>query len=42
MPRWVFLVAAAVGAWLVLSIFGGLLLGRLIDLAGKRRRSAQP
>jgi hypothetical protein len=36
------LVAAAVGAWLVLSILGGLLLGRLIDLAGKWRRSAQP
>jgi hypothetical protein len=40
MPRWMMLFAAAVGVWLALSIFGGLLLGRLIDVAVRRRRSA--
>ena len=40
MPRWVLLVAAAVTAWLVVSVFGGLLLGRLLDLATRLRRSA--
>jgi hypothetical protein len=40
MPRWVVLLAVAVVAWLSLSVLGGLLVGRLLDLATRRRRSA--
>jgi len=39
MPRWVWLVTAAVVAWLALSVLGGLLVGRLLDVATRRRRS---
>jgi hypothetical protein len=42
MPRWMLLVVAAVVFWLTLSVIGGFLLGRLLDLAGRRRRSPQP
>jgi hypothetical protein len=34
------LVAAAVAAWLIVSVFGGLLVGRLLDVVTRRRRSA--
>jgi hypothetical protein len=40
MPHWVLLLAAAVLGWLALSVLGGWLLGRLLDLAARRRRSA--
>jgi len=40
MPRWVVLLAVALVAWLSLSVLGGLLVGRLLDLATRRRRSA--
>ena len=30
MPQWIYLLMLAVGAWLVLSVVGGLLVGRLI------------
>jgi len=39
MPRWVWVVTAAVVAWLALSVLGGLLVGRLLDVAARRRRS---
>jgi hypothetical protein len=37
MPQWIFLLALAIVAWLVLSVVGGLLLGRLIGFAVRRR-----
>jgi len=40
MPRWVLLVAAAVVAWLALSVLGGLVVGRLLERVARRRRSA--
>jgi len=40
MPRWMVLLAVAVVGSLVLSVVGGLLLGRLIDIATRWRRSA--
>jgi len=42
MPRWMLLVVAAAVGWLVLSVVGGLVLGRLIDVATRRRRTMQP
>jgi hypothetical protein len=36
------LLAAAVAAWLVISVLGGFALGRLLELATRRRRSAWP
>jgi hypothetical protein len=41
MPQWVLLLALAVIGWLVLTVFGGIALGRLLALA-ERRRSAKP
>jgi hypothetical protein len=40
MPHWILLLAVAVVGWLALSVLGGLLLGRLLEAAGRRRHSA--
>jgi hypothetical protein len=37
MPRWVVLLAAAVVASLLLSVLGGLIVGRLVGLVTRRR-----
>jgi hypothetical protein len=39
MPHWVVLVVFAVVSWLVLSVAGGWLIGRLLGLASRRRSS---
>ena len=36
-PQWIVLVALAIVAWLVVSIVGGLVVGRLIRMATRRR-----
>ncbi len=41
MPQWIIFLVVAVGAWFALSIGGGLLLGRLLGFA-TRRRAEQP
>jgi len=41
MPQWVVLPALAIVGWLVLTVFGGIALGRLLALA-ERRRSTKP
>jgi len=35
MPHWIFLLALAVIAWLLLSVVGGFAIGRLIDAAAR-------
>ncbi len=35
MPQWIYLLMLAVAAWLVLSVVGGLLVGRLIGFVGR-------
>jgi hypothetical protein len=40
MPQWIVLLAIAIGGWLVLTVGGGLALGRLLAIFGRRRRSA--
>jgi hypothetical protein len=40
MPQWIIFMALAIVAWLVLSIGGGLVIGRLIRAASGRRRVA--
>jgi hypothetical protein len=37
MPQWIVFLVVAIGAWLVLSVGGGLLIGRLLRLIGGRR-----
>ena len=37
MPEWIILMLLAIAAWLVVSIGGGLVVGRLIRLASRRR-----
>jgi hypothetical protein len=37
MPQWIILMAVAIVAWLVVSIGGGLVVGRLIRLVSRRR-----
>jgi hypothetical protein len=36
-PQWIILMVLAIVAWLVLSIGGGLVVGRLIRMASRRR-----
>ncbi|HST24508.1 MAG TPA: hypothetical protein VLJ76_00805 [Gaiellaceae bacterium] len=38
MPHWIVLLAAAVGAWLLLSVGGGYALGRTLDALTRRLR----
>jgi ascorbate-specific PTS system EIIC-type component UlaA len=40
MPQWIVLMMLAIVGWLVLSIGGGLVVGRLIRMATRRRRVA--
>ncbi len=37
MPQWTLLLVLAIAAWLVLSVVGGLLVGRLLGLAERHR-----
>jgi hypothetical protein len=37
MPQWIVLLAVAVVGWLLLTVFGGMALGRLLALAERRR-----
>jgi hypothetical protein len=39
-PQWIIFLVLAIAAWLVVSIGGGLVVGRLIRLASRRRRVA--
>jgi hypothetical protein len=39
-PQWIMLTMLAIVAWLVVSIGGGLVVGRLIRVASRRRRVA--
>jgi hypothetical protein len=36
-PQWIILMVLAIVAWLVVSIGGGLIVGRLIRVASRRR-----
>lgn len=36
-PQWIVLLVVAVVGWLALSVVGGLLIGRLLGLANRRR-----
>jgi hypothetical protein len=36
MPQWITFMLLAIAAWLVLSIGGGLLIGRFLSLAARR------
>ncbi len=40
MPQWIILLLLAIAAWLTLSVGGGLLVGRLLSIALRRRRVA--
>jgi hypothetical protein len=37
MPSWVVLLALAIVSWLTLTVGGGLLVGRLLDVVSRRR-----
>jgi hypothetical protein len=39
-PQWIVFLALAIVAWLVLSVGGGLVVGRLLGVASRRRRVA--
>jgi hypothetical protein len=38
MPQWITLLALAIVAWLALSVGGGLIIGRLLAAASRKRR----
>jgi hypothetical protein len=38
MPQWITLLVLAIVAWLALSVGGGLIIGRLLGVASRRRR----
>jgi hypothetical protein len=40
MPQWIILLAIAIVAWLVLAVGGGLVVGRLLGIASRRRHVA--
>jgi len=39
MPHWIVLLAAALGAWVVLVVVGGHLAGWTLDVLSRRRRA---
>jgi len=39
MPHWIVLLAAALGAWVVLVVVGGNLAGWTLDVLSRRRRA---
>jgi len=39
-PQWIILMLLAIVAWLVVSIGGGLIVGRLLGVVSRRRRVA--
>ena len=40
MPHWILILMLAIVAWLALSVGGGLILGRLLAVASRRRHVA--
>jgi hypothetical protein len=40
MPQWIVFLLLAIAAWLVVSIVGGLVVGRLLGAATRRRHVA--
>jgi hypothetical protein len=36
-PQWIVFLLVVIAAWIVLSVGGGLVLGRLLDVASRRR-----
>lgn len=38
MPQWITLLVLAIVAWLAVSVGGGLIIGRLLGVASRRRR----
>jgi hypothetical protein len=38
MPQWIILLTLAIVAWLVVSVGGGLIVGRILGAASRRRR----
>ncbi len=40
MPHWIVILTLAIVAWLALSVGGGLILGRLLAVASRRRHLA--
>ena len=38
MPQWITFLVLAIVAWLALSVGGGLIIGRLLAVASRRRR----
>jgi hypothetical protein len=40
MPQWIVFLMLAIVAWLLVSIVGGLVVGRLLGAASRRRRIA--
>jgi hypothetical protein len=41
MPQWIIFLVLAIVAWLALSVGGGLLVGRLLGAASRRRPNAR-
>ncbi|HEY7693299.1 MAG TPA: hypothetical protein VH816_13260 [Gaiellaceae bacterium] len=40
MPQWIVFLILAIVAWLLVSVVGGLVIGRLLGAASRRRRIA--
>jgi hypothetical protein len=40
MPQWIVLLMLAIVAWFVVSVVGGLVVGRILGAVGRRRRVA--
>jgi len=38
MPQWIIFLTLAIVAWLVVSVGGGLVIGRLLGVASRRKR----
>jgi hypothetical protein len=38
MPQWITLLVLAIVAWLAVSVGGGLIIGRLLAVASRKRR----
>jgi hypothetical protein len=39
MPHWIVMLAAALGAWVLLVVGGGYVLGRCLDTVARMRRA---
>jgi uncharacterized membrane protein YesL len=40
MPQWIVFLMLAIAAWFLVSIVGGLVVGRLLGVASRRRHAA--